>query len=233
MSYIQTKNNQNYLRSPCNCNKLQEYIDYSLYPINPYKRNGGGNNQNFSLQDPSNPSSYISHMVKVKTKEKFCGRGTNHNLSLQDPQNLASYNSIITENYCTGNNKVLSLQDPNNLDSYNAYYTKNVEYFEIPKKGIFVLFYADWCHYCRKYMPIWEDIKQKNENKYNFVKIREKEIPSRILNDEKISNKIKESSLNINGFPTVIFIYQDKDNLLKSYVVQDRNKIIKEIEEFL
>lgn len=234
MSYIQTKNNQNYIRTTCNCHKLQKYIDYSLYPINPYIKYGGGNNQNFSLQDTNNPSSYISNMVKVKTKENFCGCNTNqHKLTLEDPQNLASYDSIITENYCTGNNKVLSLQDPNNLGSYNTYYTENAEYFELPKKGIFVLFYADWCHYCKKYMPTWEKIKQENQNKYNFIKIREKEIPPRILNNEKITNKIKESSINVNGFPTIIFIYQDKSNTLNSYFTKNRNEIIKEIEEFL
>jgi len=238
MSYLNRKNNQNYINSPCKYHTLQPYIDYSLYELNPYKNFGGGNNQNFSLEDPQNPASYISKMVNINkdknSKESYCGGGRNQNLSLEDPQNMASYDSIITEKYCTGSNKVLSLQDPYNIDSYNAYYTKNAEYFELQKKGTFVLFYADWCHYCKEYMPLWENIKEQNMNKYNFVKIKEKDIGSVLLNNEKIKNKIKELSINVRGFPTIIYIYNDKmnPNILNSYFTKNRNEIIKEIQQF-
>ena len=70
----------------------------------------------------------------------------------------------------------------------NMYFTVS----DKPKKPVFILYYTDWCHHCKQYMPIWNDLKNKYSNKYIFI-----EYNYDLLDD----NNIVKSQ--INGFPTV------------------------------
>ncbi|XP_074867160.1 protein disulfide-isomerase-like protein of the testis isoform X1 [Carettochelys insculpta] len=36
-------------------------------------------------------------------------------------------------------------------------------------KNVFVMFYAPWCHNCRKLLPIWDELGKKHENHKNII----------------------------------------------------------------
>ncbi len=80
---------------------------------------------------------------------------------------------------------------------------------EIPEKGILtlaeaekldkpmlVLFYVDWCSYCRRFMPIFGKFADKYKDKYSFVAIN--------CDNPENKNMIKE--FNIMGFPSVFVV---------------------------
>ncbi|MBP3820699.1 conjugal transfer protein TraF [bacterium] len=68
------------------------------------------------------------------------------------------------------------------------------------KKPMALLFYADWCHFCVGFMPIYEKMYKQYKNKYNFVKI----------NVEDPNYKEVVSKYQIQGFPT-LFLVNPKD----------------------
>lgn len=68
-------------------------------------------------------------------------------------------------------------------------------------KPMIVLFYADWCHYCINFMPIYQSLYKKFKNKYNFVKIN--------VEDAKYINEVRKYQ--IAGFPTVFLVNPKKD----------------------
>ncbi len=68
-------------------------------------------------------------------------------------------------------------------------------------KPILLLFYADWCGFCIRFMPIYEKLYGQYKNKYNFVKIN--------VEDEKYSKVVEKYA--IEGFPTVFLVNPKKD----------------------
>lgn len=68
-------------------------------------------------------------------------------------------------------------------------------------KPMVVMFYVDWCGYCRKYMPIFGEIANKNKSKYSFVTIN--------CDNPQYINMVKE--FNIIGFPTVFVVDKKYD----------------------
>lgn len=58
--------------------------------------------------------------------------------------------------------------------------------------------YADWCGYCKKFMPEWNAFKDK------YMPV----IDLRELNDKRDAEAIK--NLGINGFPTIIYLNGSK-----------------------
>lgn len=93
------------------------------------------------------------------------------------------------------------------------------------KKPIMVLFYADWCHYCIKFMPIYQEISKIYEDDYNFSKIN--------VEDPKYEKLVKE--IGITGFPTVYLIDPKYDNrvLLSNAYFGDIKKLRGELDRFL
>lgn len=69
-------------------------------------------------------------------------------------------------------------------------------------KPVFVLFYADWCRYCIRFMPVFEKAAEKYGNDVEFSKVN--------VEDKKYENLVKESR--IGGFPTVMIIDKKYDN---------------------
>jgi len=69
------------------------------------------------------------------------------------------------------------------------------------KKPMIVLFYADWCGYCIRFMPRYEELYKNHKNQFNFVKVD--------CDDKKNEELIKKYE--IAGFPTVFMVNTKTD----------------------
>ena len=58
--------------------------------------------------------------------------------------------------------------------------------------------YADWCGYCKQFMPVWQQFK----NKYMPV------LDLREVNDKRDAETVK--ALGIKGFPSIIYLDGNK-----------------------
>ena len=67
-------------------------------------------------------------------------------------------------------------------------------------KPSLVLFYTDWCTFCRRFMPTYEMVSQDYKGKYNFV----------MVDAEK--NGVLSADYTISGFPTLYIIDPAIDN---------------------
>lgn len=72
-----------------------------------------------------------------------------------------------------------------------------------------ILFYANWCTYCRRFMPIFNSLSAANNKEYNFVKI----------NIEADDAKHIAKEYGISSLPTV-------------YIVEKKYKIKKEVSPY-
>lgn len=80
------------------------------------------------------------------------------------------------------NNNVL-----NNFDIEQIKYKKN--------KGSLILFYAEWCGFCKRLMPLWDKLEKDLSDKYNFIKIS-------CVEKQEQCKKIKY----IDGYPTILYL---------------------------
>lgn len=71
-------------------------------------------------------------------------------------------------------------------------------------KPTVILFYANWCSYCRKFMPIFNSLSAKNSDDFNFVKI----------NIDSERNKYIAKEYDISSLPTV-YIFEKKYKIKK------------------
>ena len=92
-------------------------------------------------------------------------------------------------------------------------------------KPAIVLFYADWCHYCIKFMPTFQTLSKIYKDDYNFSKVN--------VEDEKYQKLVKE--IGITGFPTVFIIDPKYDNrvLLSNAIFGDLKSLRTELDRFL
>ena len=67
-------------------------------------------------------------------------------------------------------------------------------------KPAIVLFYADWCTYCKKFMPTYEKLSKDYKDKYNIV----------MVDVDKNIDLAREYT--ISGFPTLYIIDPIIDN---------------------
>ena len=83
-------------------------------------------------------------------------------------------------------------------------YTVGGEYFKTmkSKKPVLVLFYADWCGYCVRFMPVFQSISKKYEDSFDFSKVN--------VEDPKYQKLVNE--IGITGFPTVFILDPKYDN---------------------
>ncbi len=63
-------------------------------------------------------------------------------------------------------------------------------------KPILLLFYADWCRYCQKFMPRYNVLSKLQGTKYNFVMIN--------VDDE--ANKKMVRDFYVSGYPSVYVV---------------------------
>lgn len=69
-------------------------------------------------------------------------------------------------------------------------------------KPFIALFYADWCTYCKKFMPKYKILSEVYGNKYNFVMIN--------VENPKYEKVVRDYALS--GFPTMYIIDPSIDN---------------------
>ena len=93
-------------------------------------------------------------------------------------------------------------------------------------KPMLILFYADWCGYCLRFMPKFSTLSKLYGKKYNFV----------MLNVEDGSENIKlTQQTGISGYPTVYILDPKYDNkvLISNTVYQDLAKFRTELDRYL
>jgi thiol-disulfide isomerase/thioredoxin len=93
------------------------------------------------------------------------------------------------------------------------------------KKPVLVLFYADWCRYCIKFMPIYQIISEKYADNLDFSKVN--------VEDKKYEKLVNE--IGITGFPTVYIIDPKYDNrvLISNAFLGDARKLGIELDRYL
>lgn len=93
------------------------------------------------------------------------------------------------------------------------------------KKPFVVLFYADWCTYCIKFMPKYKLLSEIYKGKYNFVMIN--------VDDSKYEKVVKEYDLS--GFPTMYIIDPTIDNriLINNALYDNLMKVRIELDRYL
>ena len=93
-------------------------------------------------------------------------------------------------------------------------------------KPMLILFYADWCGYCMRFMPKFSTLSKLYSDKYNFV----------MLNVEgSKANMHLTKETGITGFPTVYIIDPKYNNkvLISNSVYQDLTKFRTELDRYL
>lgn len=93
------------------------------------------------------------------------------------------------------------------------------------KKPILALFYADWCHYCIKFMPVYQELSEKYKDSIEFSKVN--------VEDPKYEDIVK--NIGITGFPTVYILDPKYDNkvLLSNSILGSTDGVSKELDRFL
>jgi len=93
-------------------------------------------------------------------------------------------------------------------------------------KPMLIVFYADWCTYCLKFMPKFYTLSKLYGSKFNFV----------MLNAEENAQNVKlANDTGIVGFPTVYILDPKYNNkvLLSNSIYQDLSKFRKELDRYL
>lgn len=82
-------------------------------------------------------------------------------------------------------------------------FESNAEDFaeNISGKKALVLFYADWCGHCKKFMPEWDEISKEVKDKTDSVVLMKVECGD-ASNNEKHEELMKKYS--IKGYPTIL-----------------------------
>lgn len=93
-------------------------------------------------------------------------------------------------------------------------------------KPMLVVFYADWCTYCLKFMPKFNILSKIYGDKFNFVMVNV---------EENASTARLAKDVGIGGFPTVYIIDPKYDNrvLLPNAIYQDLAKFRIELDRYL
>ena len=114
-------------------------------------------------------------------------------------------------------------EEPKKPSEYNI----GIEYDKAikAKKPILTLFYADWCHYCIKFMPVYQELSQKYKDEMNFAKVN--------VEDKKYEKLVRE--IGLTGYPTVFIIDPKYDNqiLLSNALLGSADNVSKELDRFL
>lgn len=65
-----------------------------------------------------------------------------------------------------------------------------------------ILVKTNWCGYCKRFLPVWNTLKQQYENKFNFI----------TYDGDNDKSKIKH--LKVEGYPTILI---KKNNTIRNY----------------
>ena len=78
-------------------------------------------------------------------------------------------------------------------------------------KPTIMLFYVDWCGYCKKFMPDWNKLSGSMANEANFLK----------LDGDKETDMAKK--YNVERYPTIIKVYKNG----KTVIYEDEREMDK------
>jgi len=115
-------------------------------------------------------------------------------------------------------------------DYYNKYLRYKLKYLNLKKKSItnmqggglindannIMLFKAEWCTYCKKFNPTWNELEQQFKSKNLRFKVYDSE-----------QDKIEHMLYNINSYPTIIM------NINGKKIDFDGNRTKEELEKFI
>ena len=106
-------------------------------------------------------------------------------------------------------------------------YKIGIPYYEAMQsdKPAIVLFYTDWCGYCKKFMPKFKIINKLYKDDFNFV----------MLNGEAENNQKLVSEVALTGLPTLYIFDPKYDNRvhLNNGIYMDLKKLRVELERYL
>lgn len=93
------------------------------------------------------------------------------------------------------------------------------------KKPVLTLFFADWCGYCIRFMPIFEEIGKKYSDQLVLAKVN--------VEDEAYADLVK--NIGIGGFPTVYILDPKYDNkvLISNAKLTSVDTLSEELDRFL
>jgi len=115
----------------------------------------------------------------------------------------------------------------NPADMAPSEYNIGISYREAMQsdKPSIVLFYTDWCGYCKKFMPKFKTLNKIYKNDYNFV----------MLNGEAQENLALVDEVAISGLPTLYIFDPKYDNRvhLTNGIYMDLKKLRVELDRFL
>jgi thiol-disulfide isomerase/thioredoxin len=85
-------------------------------------------------------------------------------------------------------------------------------------------YYATWCGYSQKFLPVWEEFKNKG-NKHKELQITDMDVGT-----DKELNRIA-SEVGVKGYPTIVLFYKGKTypKVASSLTVEDINNFVKSI----
>ncbi len=119
---------------------------------------------------------------------------------------------------------VTSMNAPKHPSDYHIGITYNEAMTS--DKPMLVVFYADWCSYCLKFMPKFNILSKIYGNKFNFVMVN--------VEATKETTKLATNT-GISGFPTVYILDPKYDNkvLMSNTIYQDLGKFRVELDRYL
>ncbi|MBE7713647.1 MAG: redoxin domain-containing protein [Cyanobacteria bacterium SIG26] len=93
------------------------------------------------------------------------------------------------------------------------------------KKPVVVLFYADWCRFCVKFMPNFQQLAGLYEKDIDFAKVN--------VEEKKYEKLVRE--MGITGFPTVFILDPKYDNkvLLSNAYLSSVEAVSTELDRYL
>ncbi len=109
------------------------------------------------------------------------------------------------------------------IEMPNEYVIKYQEAKNI-NKPIIVMFYVDWCTYCKRLMPLFGELAKQYKDDFSFA----------VINCDYPENMDMVQKYHIAGFPTLFFIdYELKTSFaINPNATADKNIFIEELEKY-
>ena len=109
----------------------------------------------------------------------------------------------------------------------SSMYGKSLCYEEALKleKPIVVIFYADWCGYCKRFAPVEAQLQQEYSSKYTFVTV----------NADNPENKMLLQKFNIKSYPSLYLVdpKANKQKFVSQGIYTNKSKMETEFDNFL
>lgn len=93
------------------------------------------------------------------------------------------------------------------------------------KKPIVVNFYVTWCHYCKQFAPVLENLRKEYKSRYTFV----------LVNAEDPVNEKLVKEFMISSYPSLYLVNPKNDNrvFINQSLYSDPELLKKEFDRFL